>query len=258
MDDPDMEIEQQYISAKLVDINGQVGAEVTYLGKKEQFTAVQMVAMFLSKVKATAATELKLPVKEIVLSVPVWFTDIQRRALMDAAEIAGLNCLRLINDTTAAALGWGITKTDLPTAEEKPRRVAIVDIGHSEFTCSIIEFKKGELTVKGTAWDRHFGGRDFDKALLEHFAVEFKEKFGRNYELASRKFKDAIDEIDKSIKALQKTKEALLSSENNLRLANEKADGLTIKKLTYRNPTMKAKFDEARAASGTDEQETEE
>ena len=173
-----MEIEQQYISAKLVDINGQVGAEVTYLGKKEQFTAVQMVAMFLSKVKATAATELKLPVKEIVMSVPVWFTDIQRRALMDAAEIAGLNCLRLINDTTAAALGWGITKTDLPTGDEKPRRVAFVDIGHSEYTCSIIEFKKGELTVKGTAWDRNFGGRDFDKALLEHFAVEFKEKFG--------------------------------------------------------------------------------
>lgn len=97
-----------------------------------------------------------------------------------------------------------------------------------------------------------------DVTNFEARLMEFKEKFGRNYELASRKFKDAIDEIDKSIKALQKTKEALLSSENNLRLANEKADGLTIKKLTYRNPTMKAKFDEARAASGTDEQETEE
>jgi len=97
-----------------------------------------------------------------------------------------------------------------------------------------------------------------DVTNFEARLMEFKEKFGRNYELASRKFKDAIDEIDKSIKALQKTKEALLSSENNLRLANEKADGLTIKKLTYRNPTMKAKFDEARAASGTYEQETEE
>ena len=97
-----------------------------------------------------------------------------------------------------------------------------------------------------------------DVTNFEARLMEFKEKFGRNYELASRKFKDAIDEIDKSIKALQKTKEALLSSENNLRLANEKADGLTIKKLTYKNPTMKAKFDEARAASGTDEQETEE
>ncbi len=97
-----------------------------------------------------------------------------------------------------------------------------------------------------------------DVTNFEARLLEFKEKFGRNYELASRKFKDAIDEIDKSIKALQKTKEALLSSENNLRLANEKAEGLTIKKLTYKNPTMKAKFDEARAFSGTDEQNGEE
>lgn len=94
-----------------------------------------------------------------------------------------------------------------------------------------------------------------DVTNFEARLLEFKEKFGRNYELASRKFKDAIDEIDKSIKALQKTKEALLSSENNLRLANEKAEGLTIKKLTYKNPTMKAKFDQARAVSGTDEQD---
>lgn len=97
-----------------------------------------------------------------------------------------------------------------------------------------------------------------DVTNFENRLLEFKEKFGRNYELASRKFKDAIDEIDKSIKALQKTKDALLSSENNLRLANEKAEGLTIKKLTYRNPTMKAKFDEARAFSGTEEQDREE
>jgi len=72
----------------------------------------------------------------------------------------------------------------------------------------------------------------------------FKEGFARNYELASRKFKTAIDEIDKTITHLQKTKEALLSSENNLRLANNKADDLTIKKLTHGNPTMKARFEE--------------
>lgn len=72
----------------------------------------------------------------------------------------------------------------------------------------------------------------------------FKEGFARNYELASRKFKEAIDEIDKTINHLQKTKDALLSSENNLRLANDKAEDLTIKKLTHGNPTMKEKFDE--------------
>lgn len=175
--DPDVQLEQDYVSAQLVDINGQVGAEVNYLGKKEQYTATQLVSMYLSKVKATASAELKLPVSDLVLSCPAWFTDVQRRALYDAAEISGLKLLRLMNDTTAAALGWGITKLDLPTAEEKPRRVAFIDIGHSNYTCSIVEFKKGELAVKATAYDRHFGGRDFDKALVDHFAIEFKEKY---------------------------------------------------------------------------------
>ena len=147
------------------------------MGEKQQFTATQLVSMFLSKVKATASAELKVPVSDIVISVPAWFTDVQRRALMDASEIAGLKLLRLINDTTATALGYGIPRTDLPTAEEKPKRVAFIDIGHSDYTCSIVEFKKGELSVKSTAYDRHFGGRDFDKALVQHFAREWKEKY---------------------------------------------------------------------------------
>lgn len=165
------------MSAPLVDIKGQVGAEVSYLGNKEQFTATQLVSMFLSRVKATASAELKLPVSDIVISVPPWFTDVQRRGILDAAEIAGLKLLRLINDTTATALGYGITKLDLPTPEEKPRRVAFIDIGHSNYACSVVEFRKGELNVKSTAYDRHFGGRDFDKALVDHFAKEFKEKY---------------------------------------------------------------------------------
>ena len=175
--DPDITIEQDYITAPLVDINGQVGAEVSYLGKKEQFTATQLVAMFLGRIKATAGAELRLPVSDVVMSCPPWFTDVQRRALLDAAEIAGLKLLRLINDTTAVALGYGITKSDLPEGEQKPRRVAFVDIGYSDYTCSIVEFKKGELSVRSTTFDRHFGGRNFDKALVDHFAEEFKEKF---------------------------------------------------------------------------------
>ena len=83
--------------------------------------------------------------------------------------------------------------------------------------------------------------------------MNFKEKFGKNYELASRKFNTAIEEIDKSIDRLQKVKDALLSSENNLRLANNKAEDLTIKKLTYNNPTMKAKFEEARKNKSLEE-----
>lgn len=177
MSDPDVQLEQQYISAPLVDVNGQVGAEVSYCGQKEKFSATQLCAMFLSKIKSTTSAEIKLPVSDIVLSVPAWFTDIQRRALIDAAEVAGLKILRLMNDTTAAALGYGITKLDLPGPEEKPRRVAFVDVGHSNYTCSIVEFKKGELAVKATAWDRHYGGRNFDKALVDHLQKEFLGKY---------------------------------------------------------------------------------
>ncbi|KAI5200356.1 heat shock protein 70 [Aureobasidium subglaciale] len=175
--DPDVAIEQEHVSCKLVDVDGQVGAEVSYQGKKEQFTATQLTAMFLTRAKQTASAELKLPVNDMVIAVPAWYTDAQRRAIIDAAEISGLKILRLINETTATALGWGITKTDLPGPEEKPKRVAFVDIGHSNYTVSIVEFRKGELKVISTAYDRHFGGRNFDKAIVDHFAAEFKEKF---------------------------------------------------------------------------------
>ena len=92
-----------------------------------------------------------------------------------------------------------------------------------------------------------------DVTNFENQLLAFKDAFGRNYRLASERFKTAIEEIDKSIAHLQKIKDALIGSENNLRLANDKADALSIKKLTRGNPTMKAKFDEARERNGASE-----
>ncbi|KAI9923783.1 hypothetical protein ASPWEDRAFT_110541 [Aspergillus wentii DTO 134E9] len=175
--DPDVQLEQEFNTATICDVNGQAGAEVSYLGKKEKFSATQLVAMYLTKIRDITSKELKLPVSDVTISVPAWFTDVQRRAMIDAGEIAGLQVLRLINDTTATALGYGITKLDLPGPEEKPRRIMFVDIGHSDYTASVVEFRKGELNVKATAYDRHFGGRNFDHALTEHFAEEFKKQF---------------------------------------------------------------------------------
>jgi heat shock 70kDa protein 4 len=212
--DPDIQIEQKYITAPLVDINGQVGAEVKYLDKKDRFTATQLIAMFLSKIKQTTAAELKLPVSDMVMSVPAWFTDIQRRSLIDAAEIAGLKLLRLMNDSTAAALGYGITKLDLPGPEEKPRRVAFIDIGHSNYTCSIVEFKKGELAVRSTAWDRHFGGRDFDKALVDHFHKEFKGKYKLDIEENPRAMARVLAAAEKVKKILSANQQAPLNIES--------------------------------------------
>lgn len=109
-----------------------------------------------------------------------------------------------------------------------------------------LEYKK-ELAIARS--------QSLDITNFENKLIEFKDKFGRNYRLASEKFQDAIKEIDKSIAALEKTKAALLGSENNLRLAHEKAEDLTIKKLTHRNPTMKAIFDQARNSNTPEEQE---
>ena len=86
--------------------------------------------------------------------------------------------------------------------------------------------------------------QNVDITNFEENIEDFKSAFGKNYELAGRRFTEAIDGIDKTIKQLEKTKAALVSSENNLRLANDKAQDLTIKKLTRGNPTMQAKFDE--------------
>lgn len=132
--------------------------------------------MYLGRIRDIAAVELKTGVTDVVIAVPGWYTDIQRRAMLDAASIAGLNTLRLINETTAVALGYGITKSDLPEAEA-PRHVAFVDVGHSSLSVSIVAFSKGQLKILSTAYDRNLGGRDIDYALVQHFSEEFKGKY---------------------------------------------------------------------------------
>lgn len=176
--DPEVQkVEKNFINAELVDVKGEVGVKVRLAGEEQIFSATQLLAMYLGKLRDTTSKELGgAGVSDVVLSTPLWFTDAQRRAYLDAAEIAGLNPLRLLNDTTATALGYGITKTDLPEADN-PRNVVFCDIGHSSYQVAVVSFSKGQLTVLGTAADRNFGGRDFDRALLVHFANEFKGKY---------------------------------------------------------------------------------
>jgi len=212
--DPDVQVEQQFNSSNICDVNGLAGVEVNYLGKKEKFTATQLVAMYLTKIKDIATKELKLPVSDVTISVPAWFSDVQRRAMIDAGEIAGLNVLRLINDTTATALGYGITKLDLPGPDEKPRRVVFVDIGYSDYTATVVEFRKGELNVKATACDRHFGGRNFDQALTERFAEEFKEKFKIDIRTNPKAWSRTLAAAEKLKKVLSANPQAPLSIES--------------------------------------------
>ncbi|KAJ1909176.1 adenyl-nucleotide exchange factor sse1 [Tieghemiomyces parasiticus] len=165
------EIESTFITAPLCDVDGEVGVRVNYLGSEQTFSATQLVAMYLAKLRTTAANELKSPVSDVVISVPGWYTDSQRRNVLSAAEIAGLNVLRLMSDTAAASLAYGITKTDLP--EDTTRHVAFVDMGHTTYSVAIVGFRKGQLHIKSTAFDRHLGGRYIDEVLVEHFCDHF-------------------------------------------------------------------------------------
>ena len=146
-----------------------------YLGEMRTFTPTQLLAMVLSDMKSIAEKNLNTAVVDCCIGIPVYFTDLQRRAVLDAATIAGLHPLRLFHETTATALAYGIYKTDLP--ENDQLNVAFVDIGHASMQVCIAGFKKGQLKILSHSFDRSLGGRDFDEVLFQHFAQKFKEEY---------------------------------------------------------------------------------
>ncbi|KAF5904898.1 heat shock 70 kDa protein 4-like [Clarias magur] len=156
---------------------GTTGIKVTYMEEEKVFSIEQVTAMLLTKLKETAESALKKPVADCVISVPCYYTDAERRSVVDAAQIAGLNCLRLMNETTAVALAYGIYKQDLPAPEEKPRNVVFVDLGHSGYQVSVCAFNKGKLKVLASAYDDQLGGKEFDEVLVNHFCEEFGKKY---------------------------------------------------------------------------------
>ncbi|XP_073140139.1 heat shock 70 kDa protein 14-like isoform X1 [Henckelia pumila] len=146
-----------------------------YLGEMRTFTPTQVLGMVLSDLKIIAQKNLNAAVVDCCIGIPVYFTDLQRRAVIDAATIAGLHPLRLIHETTATALAYGIYKTDLP--ESEPLNVAFVDVGHASMQVCIASFKKGQLKILAHSFDPSLGGRDFDEVLFQHFASKFKDEY---------------------------------------------------------------------------------
>ncbi|XP_032482079.1 heat shock 70 kDa protein 4 isoform X2 [Phocoena sinus] len=176
--DPFVEAEKSKLAYDIVQLpTGLTGIKVKYMEEERNFTTEQVTAMLLSKLKETAESVLKKPVVDCVVSVPCFYTDAERRSVMDATQIAGLNCLRLMNETTAVALAYGIYKQDLPALEEKPRNVVFVDMGHSSYQVSVCAFNRGKLKVLATAFDTTLGGRKFDEVLVNHFCEEFGKKY---------------------------------------------------------------------------------
>ncbi|CAH1441029.1 unnamed protein product [Lactuca virosa] len=148
---------------------------VRYLGEQKSFTQTQVMGMALSNMKKLAEKNLNAEVVDCCIGIPIYFIDLQRRAVIDASTIAGLHPLRLMHETTATALAYGISKTDLP--ENEQLNVAFVDIGHTSMQVSIAGFKKGQMKILAHSFDRSLGGRDFDEVLFHHFAEKFKIEY---------------------------------------------------------------------------------
>lgn len=158
--------------------------EVQYKGERKQFTAEEISSMVLIKMKETAEQALGCEVKNAVITCPAYFNDAQRLATKDAAVIAGLNPLRIINEPTAASLAYGLDKKD-----KKERKVLIFDLGGGTFDVSLLCIEDGVFEVKATGGDTHLGGEDFDNDLVEYCCSEFKKKYKKDVKESQRALK---------------------------------------------------------------------
>jgi molecular chaperone DnaK len=156
-------------------------------GKK--YSAPEISAHILQKMKQTAEDYLGEKVTEAVITVPAYFNDSQRQATKDAGRIAGLNVLRIINEPTAASLAYGLDK-------KKDEKIAVFDLGGGTFDISILELGDGVFEVKATNGDTFLGGEDFDQRVIDYLADEFKKDQGldlRNDRMALQRLKEAAE-----------------------------------------------------------------
>ena len=165
--------------------NGDAWVEV----RDKKYSAPEISAMVLQKMKQTAEDYLGETVTDAVITVPAYFNDSQRQATKDAGKISGLNVLRIINEPTAAALAYGLDKKD----EEK---IAVFDLGGGTFDISILELGDGVFEVKSTNGDTFLGGEDFDQLIIDYVADEFKKEQGidlRNDKMALQRLKEGSE-----------------------------------------------------------------
>ncbi|CAG4940606.1 unnamed protein product [Colias eurytheme] len=177
--------------------DGGIGIRINYLGEDNVFSPEQITAMLFTKLKESAAIALQTPINDCVISVPSYFTNAERNALLDAAAIAGLNVLRLMNETTATALAYGIYKQDLPAPEEKSKNVVFVDFGHSSLQVAACAFNKGKLRILATSSDPCCGGRDIDIALAEYFCQDFMTRYKLDPRKNQRAYLRLLQEVEK-------------------------------------------------------------
>ena len=169
--------------------NGKDGRNMVDIDGKE-YTPEEVSARVLQKLKADAEKYLGEPVTEAVITVPAYFNDAQRQATKDAGKIAGLDVKRIINEPTAAALAYGLDKTN------KDQKVLVFDLGGGTFDVSILELGDGVFEVLATAGDNHLGGDDWDQRIIDWLADKFKKDNGidlRGDKMALQRLKEAAE-----------------------------------------------------------------
>lgn len=186
-EDAEVQKDMKTVSYKIVKAsNGDAWVQGT---DGKLYSPSQIGAFTLVKMKETAEAYLNAPVKNAVVTVPAYFNDSQRQATKDAGQISGLNVLRVINEPTAAALAYGMDKTE-------DKVIAVYDLGGGTFDISILEIQKGVFEVKSTNGDTFLGGEDFDNVLVNHLSQEFHREQGVDLKkdpMAMQRLKEASE-----------------------------------------------------------------
>lgn len=183
---------------------GEAGYKVDVEGKS--YTPQEVSAMILQYLKGFAEDYLGEKVEKAVITVPAYFNDAQRQATKDAGKIAGLEVERIVNEPTAAALAYGLDKTD------KDEKILVFDLGGGTFDVSILELGDGVFDVLSTAGDNNLGGNDFDNKIIDYMVAEFKKENGidlANDKMALQRLKDAAEKAKKDLSGVTSTQISL-------------------------------------------------